>query len=107
MASKKIISSKKRWLAYFGKTIAKIVVDEGAVKALRSSGGSLLPAGVCSVSGKFAKGAMVEIIDESTGYVVARGLAEVASTELEQMRKHIGKCGHKDVVVHRDNLTLI
>jgi len=107
LASKSAISSKKRWLAYFGKTIAKIVVDEGAVKALRSSGGSLLPAGVRAVSGKFAKGEMVEIVDEASGFAVARGLTEVESGELEQMRKHVGKCGHKDVVVHRDNLALI
>lgn len=106
LKSKNAISSKKRWLAYFGKAIAKISVDVGAVKALREKGGSLLPAGVKAVSGKFAKGAMIEIVDESTGFACARGLAEVDSTELESMRK-LNKCGHKDVVIHRDNLTLI
>ena len=107
LASKNAISSKKRWLAYFGKTIAKITVDSGAVKALRERGSSLLPAGILSVSGKFTKGAMVEIIDESTGYAIARGLAEIDDSQLAEMRKRKNKCSHKDVVVHRDNLAII
>lgn len=102
-------SSKKRWLAHFGKTIGKILVDSGAANALRNKGGSLLPAGVKSVSGKFSKGDMVEIIDESDGYVVARGLAERNAEEIKSMIDPTAKskCGHKDVVVHRDNLALV
>lgn len=101
------ISSKKRWLAYFGRTISKIMVDSGAAKALREKGSSLLPAGVRAVSGKFSKGAMVEIVDEATGAVVARGLAEIDSAELNSMREHEGRCSHRDVVVHRDNMALV
>lgn len=106
-ASKNAVSSRKRWLSYFGRTIAKIAVDSGAAKALRCSGGSLLPAGVRAVSGDFAKGEMVEIVDESNGEIVARGLAEVDAAALAQMRKHEGKCTHKYVVVHRDNMALV
>ncbi len=107
IAAKKAISSRKRWLAYFGKTIAKIFVDAGAAKALRETGGSLLPSGIVSVSGKFSKDAMVEIVDESTGCPVARGLAEVGDAQLSKMRVRKGKCSHKDVVVHRDNMAII
>ncbi len=99
--------ARKRWLAYFGKTIQKITVDGGAAKALRDTGGSLLPAGVLAVSGDFSKGEMVEIVDSSTGAPVARGLAEVDSAELAKMRSHKGKCAHKYVVVHRDNMALV
>ncbi len=107
IASKNAISSRKRWLAYFGKTIAKIFVDTGAAKALRESGSSLLPSGIVSVSGKFSKDAMVEIVDEATGYPVARGLAEVDDSELSKMRSSKCKCSHKHVVVHRDNMAII
>lgn len=107
VARKNPSSSRKRWLAYFGKTIQKIVVDSGAARALREDGRSLLPAGVISISGDFDKGEMVEIIDSGTGHPVARGLAEVGSEQLERMRKKTGKCDHKDVVVHRDNMALV
>lgn len=106
-AAAKAASAKKRWLAHFGRTMAKITVDAGAAKALRERGGSLLPAGVRAVSGNFSKGEMVEIVDESTSSVVARGIAEADSSQLAQMRAHSGKCPHKYVVVHRDNLALV
>lgn len=109
VAAKGETSSKKRWLAHFGRTIGKIYVDNGAAEAIRNKGSSLLPAGVREVSGKFSKGSLVEIIDIEKNYVVARGLAEENS---EEIAKSISspthqKCGHKDVVVHRDNLAII
>ena len=102
-------SSRKRWLAHFGRTIGKIFVDEGAAEAIHNKGSSLLPAGVKDISGKFSKGDLVEIVDVSKGYVVARGLAAENSDNIKKMvsagvRK---KCGHKDVVVHRDNLAIV
>lgn len=56
-------NSKKRWLAYFGRTIGKIFVDAGAADAIRNKGSSLLPAGVRAVSGKIFQGSLVEILD--------------------------------------------
>ncbi len=108
-AGTKTASAKKRWLAHFGRTIAKIYVDDGAAKALREKGGSLLPAGVKRIGGKFSKGDMVEIVDISTKGVVARGLAEMGFDEVKaRVESACGaKCGHKDVVVHRDNLALV
>ncbi len=102
------VSSRKRWLAHFGRTTAKIFVDAGAAKALKDRGSSLLPAGVKSVSGKFRRGDLVEIVDVSDNEIVARGLAEVDADKIgEMLSKSGGKCGHKDVVVHRDNMTLV
>src|SRR3546814_20570743 len=65
---------RKKWLA--GRLTVKghISVDAGAAKAL-AGGNSLLPAGVLTVAGEFARGDVVDIKDE-TGHVVARGLSE-------------------------------
>ncbi len=103
------VSSKKRWLAHFGRTIGKIFVDGGAADAIHNKGSSLLPAGVKDISGKFSKGDLVEIVDISKGYVVARGLAEENSENIKKMISECAhkKCGHKDVVVHRDNLAIV
>ncbi len=108
-ASDKTESARKKWLAHFGRTIAKIYVDAGAVKALREKGSSLLPAGVKRVANKFSKGDMVEIVDMESGHVVARGLAEMNYEEAKARSKNVEgkKCGHKDVIVHRDNLALV
>ncbi len=102
-------SSRKRWLAYFGRSIGKIYVDGGAADALRKHGSSLLPAGVLSVAGRFQAGSLVEIVDSSRGFVVARGLAEKSSEEISALAAapHSEKCGHKEVVVHRDNLAIV
>ncbi len=110
LALPKSVSSKKRWLAHFGRTIGKIYVDGGAAKAMRNTGSSLLPAGVKEVSGNFKKGDLVEIIDAENNYVTARGLAEKNSDEIKSFlgaKRGGKKCGHKDVVVHRDNLAIV
>lgn len=109
-ASKKSKSSKKRWLAHFGRTIGRISVDEGAEKALREKGSSLLPAGVKGVWNNFSKGDLVEIVNLDKNYVIARGIAEMGSEEIEKILSSnctAKKCGHKDVVVHRDHLALV
>lgn len=101
-------NSKKRWLAYFGRSIGKIFVDEGAAVAVRSRGSSLLSAGVRGVSGKFQSGALVEVVDFSNGDVVARGLARMDSEALRGILDSgkSGAAGSK-IVVHRDNLALV
>ena len=58
----------------------------------------------------FKKGDLVEIIDAENNYVTARGLAEKNSDEIKSFlgaKRGGKKCGHKDVVVHRDNLAIV
>ena len=58
----------------------------------------------------FKKGDMVEIVDIENNYVVARGLAEESSVQIKKAiseKRSDKKCGHKDVVVHRDNLAIV
>ena len=107
--AKKLASSKKRWLAYFGKTSGKLFVDSGAADAIRNKGSSLLLAGVKSFEGKFKAGDHVEIASaESPKELVARGLAYISSDEMASL---IGKtCDDSDkkkhIAVHRDNLAM-
>ncbi len=101
-------NSKKKWLAYFGKSIGHILVDEGAQNAIKNKGSSLLLAGVKSIKGNFHEGALVEIASATSGEIFARGLAKLNSAEIEALlSKHV-KGQDKDVlVVHRDNLSMI
>ncbi len=106
--SKKAGGSKKRWLAYFGKTCGRLYIDEGAAAAMRSRGSSLLIAGVKSVEGTFGAGDLVEAVLSDTKQIAARGLAHMPSDE---MRALIGrKSGEidrkKHIAIHRDSLAL-
>ncbi|HSM98073.1 MAG TPA: glutamate 5-kinase, partial [Gallionella sp.] len=66
------LAARKQWLADHLQVAGKLVLDAGAVKALRSDGKSLLPIGVKSVAGEFDRGALVACVGEDGGEI-ARG----------------------------------
>lgn len=92
------MNHKKRWIAFGSIPEATITIDEGAVKALRKGGISLLAPGVKKISNDFEEGALLSIVSED-GEVVGRGLSAVASAEMYSSEKHL--------VVHCDVLALI
>ena len=51
-----VLSARKHWIAYGAKPAGKLVVDDGAARALRDGGKSLLPAGIVAVDGDFELG---------------------------------------------------
>ena len=107
------MQARERWLHFFAKSKGHLIVDDGAVDAVCNRGSSLLPAGVKSVDGKFKRGDTIEIID-SKANVIARGLSNFDSTDAMAIA---GKQSNKifqilqrdsdDVIVHRNNLTLV
>jgi len=107
--------SRKRWMAYAAVSNGRLIVDEGASKALMEGGKSLLPVGVTEVEGDFEAGDVVSVIAESGGRrEIARGLVNYASSDLRRIKgcksKDIPKrLGHRDFdeAIHRDNLVLL
>lgn len=106
------LPSRKHWIAYTLKPHGRIVVDEGARKALEERNSSLLPAGVVSVTGTFAVGDAVSIVSER-GDEVARGLARYSSAEVIQLaggqsRQIAERIGNHagDEIVHRDDMVV-
>ncbi|MCQ8241263.1 glutamate 5-kinase [Rhizosaccharibacter radicis] len=105
-------SARKRWIAGGLLPSGRLVVDEGAARALLG-GSSLLPAGVSAVEGQFARGDLVEIAD-ATGVVLARGLSHYGSDDARRIRGQrsdaiealLGWRG-RDEMVHRDDLVLV
>ena len=89
-----------------------LVINDGALAALRTKKASLLPVGVTAVEGMFARGDVVEIRDGS-GRVHGRGIANynahqcrtLAGKRSEEIHGALGFRGD-DELVTRDNLVL-
>ncbi|MBM3721082.1 MAG: glutamate 5-kinase [Actinobacteria bacterium] len=105
--------SRLLWLAHAATPLGKLHVDEGAAKALRERGVSLLPAGTTKVIGDFSAGDTVEIVAPD-GSVIARGLVGFDSGEIPAMLGRSTKELARDLgpefereLVHRDDLVLL
>lgn len=66
------VAARKQWLAGHLKSRGALILDDGAVKALRKEGTSLLSVGVKDAQGTFSRGDMVICVDQQGG-LVARG----------------------------------
>ena len=63
------MTARKRWIAGQLRAKGDIVIDNGAVHALRQHGVSLLAAGVLSVRGDFRRGDVVRCLDQNNEIV--------------------------------------
>lgn len=113
MPSQGPVAARKQWLAGQLKVQGKLVLDDGAVQVLKTSGRSLLPVGVVAVEGNFIRGEVVACYSE-TGQEVARGLVNYDANEARKiMRQPSDKIeallGYVDEpeLIHRDNLALL
>jgi len=106
------LTARQQWLAGHLQAKGKVVLDDGAVNMLKTSGKSLLPIGVKSVEGHFQRGEMVVCFDQQ-GQEVARGLINYPINEAHRI---VGKASQKiesilgymsdESLIHRDNLIL-
>ncbi len=107
------LTGRKRWISFFSRVSGAILVDAGAMKAVKEQGKSLLPSGVKFVSGSFKRGDTVEISGPD-GNPFARGLINFnASDCLKICGRHSSEIHDilgsnvDDEMIHRDNLTLL
>ncbi len=94
------LQGRKRWIAFFHHPKGALFVDDGAKRALREKGKSLLPPGVARSEGKFAAGDVVRICDLD-GTEFARGIARFDSAEVSERKLP------KEELVHRDDLVIL
>ena len=93
--------SKKHWISFGAKPKGKLVIDEGAKKALLKGGRSLLLPGVVRWEGHFKKGDVVIVFDEESGEI-ARGIVHYAISDLNEIQDKKGK----EEIIHCDELVL-
>ncbi len=107
------ISSRKHWIAYSRRPWGKVVVDDGARRAVVAEGRSLLPAGILEVIGEFDLGDIISLVDREK-HEFARGLAGYSHQDVRRIRGlHSAeiepRLGYKylDAVIHRDDLVVL
>ena len=77
-------SSFKLWLKYAKPSRGRILVDDGAARALRDGGTSLLPVGVVEVAGEFDAGDAVEVAARERS--IGKGISNYSAAELVQVK---------------------
>ena len=104
--------ARKAWMAFVTNPRGRVVVDEGAERAVRERGTSLLAAGVTGVEGAFDAGDTVEIVGPGTK-PFARGITNYSSDELPALAgrssadlARLPGGPYDREVVHRDELVL-
>jgi len=104
-------TARKTWISGHLETRGALVIDEGAVKALRG-GKSLLPAGVRAIRGRFQRGDAIAILGPN-GEDIGRGLVAYDSDDAEriagrnsrEIESILGYAGRAEMI-HRDDMAL-
>jgi glutamate 5-kinase len=107
------MESRKRWMLSGLASKGKIMVDKGAVLAVKEQNRSLLPAGVVGVEGDFERGDIVDVFDRQ-GNHIACGICNYGSTDVAVIKgAHSNRIpsllGHEygDELIHRNNMVIL
>ncbi|MGY1734190.1 glutamate 5-kinase [Geodermatophilus sp. SYSU D01045] len=102
-------SGRQFWLRYASRPRGRLLLDDGAVRAVRERHASLLAAGVTGVDGDFLADDPVELVGPD-GTVVARGLVAYDAREMPALlgrRTGDLEPEYRREVVHRDEMVLV
>jgi len=98
---RKALAERERWIAFGTKPRGKVIVDDGAKKALMDKK-SLLSVGVIGIKNIFEPGDIVSVVDKQ-GNEFGRGKVGLSSKKLEEV-----KGGRFDKeIIHRDNIVIL
>jgi len=95
------IASHKGWIAFSAKSKGKLIIDDGAVSALKAHK-SLLCVGIVDCQGDFKKSDIVSIVD-STGNIIAKGKINFDASYIEKNKRK----RTPQEIIHCDNLALV
>lgn len=103
------INERKKWIS-MRKARGRIIIDDGAVKAIINGKKSLLATGVVEISGRFDMGDIIEVADKENK-ILAKGIVNYSTDEMNiikgkktnEIRNLLN--GHFfDEVINRDDL---
>lgn len=110
VAAKDRLTAKKYWIAFTLRPRGDLILDRGAVEAVRAGGKSVLSVGVLGVRGDFRAGDAVRIVDPEAREI-GRGLARcgagdaamVAGKSREELPESMAEL---TLVVHADDIAV-
>jgi glutamate 5-kinase len=107
------LESRERWMLAGLSVKGKLIVDDGAAKALRKLNGSLLGAGITGVEGAFERGDLVHVFD-SGGNRMGSGITNYSAEDIAKIKGvHSRKIAvllgydYGSEVIHRNNLVIL
>lgn len=109
---RKPMSARSQWMADHLQLKGKIVIDEGAVEAVRK-GKSLLPVGVKAVIGDFLRGEIIQVVDQNDKEI-CRGMINYGSDESrrimglhsDEVVEELGYLEQRELI-HQDNMVVM
>ena len=107
------LKARKHWIAFTLRPKGALLLDAGAVRAMREGKSSLLPIGVVAVSGEFNAGDAVRLVGLD-GVEVARGLTRLGTADVAraagkkgpELEASFGTAASELVIVHKDDLVV-
>jgi glutamate 5-kinase len=106
------LTARKQWLAAHLQMAGRLVIDDGAVRALRDDKRSLLPVGVSDVQGSFRRGDVVECVDQYSNRIAvgrvnfnSHEAAQIARQSSERIIELLGSTA-ATVMIHRDHMAM-
>ena len=112
MGAEKILDSRRRWIAFNMEPSGRLVIDDGAVKALTIDKKSLLAAGIVSSEEDFSQGDAVEVV-AADGRIIGRGITNYDEREIAVIKgrktseiRNLTDGTFYEEVIHRDNLII-
>jgi glutamate 5-kinase len=107
------LKARKHWIAFTLRPKGAVLLDAGAVQAMREGKSSLLPIGVVGVSGEFNAGDAIRLL-ALDGSEVGRGLTRLGTSDVAraagkkraELELSFGAVGSELVIVHRDDLVV-
>ncbi|MDX1645934.1 MAG: glutamate 5-kinase [Longimicrobiales bacterium] len=106
------LSARRHWMAVQKGLRGALVVDDGAVEAIRRRA-SLLPSGITGIRGRFQRGDLVSVVDDE-GVERARGIVRFDDRDVEQIRglhtmevRDALGVDHGHVVIRPDRMVLL
>ncbi len=107
------VESRRRYLLSRLQSRGRVIVDDGAARALTYEGKSLLPAGVLGAEGDFQRGDVVRIVT-TAGADLASGSVNYSAAEIVQVMgqrsdriAEVLGYEYGEEIVHRNNLVLL
>jgi len=114
IAQKSHTKAKKHWLKHTLRSNGEIILDTGAVNAVLNKGASLLPSGIVNIKGNFMAGDSVNLREQDSHRIIAKGICQYNSHDLSRIKGHnsdnivniLGYC-NSQVIIHRDDLVIV